>query len=268
MANLTYINKFALEHYNEVSPADFIFSGDGGFWYDYGDWDSLFQDTAMTIPVTAAGQRVAAVMDKGANNFHLVQPTLANRPYAAVRSGKNCVRFIRAQQTWMMTPNRIAFRDMHGWISHVHDADYGNFGRMMSTASTNTDTDLVRGVAAYINIGTSARRFNYVGDPASNASNLGTTKAVFEYSVAPQGGSTRYIKMWVDNVLGNVSNTIAAQQLLAASDLYVGVSCRQNLPYAPTTTCLDGYLFTHVHLGTLPDAADQSQIEAWINTNR
>lgn len=40
-------------------------------WYDLTDISTLFQDLAMTIPVTANGQTVEAVADKSGNDYHL-----------------------------------------------------------------------------------------------------------------------------------------------------------------------------------------------------
>jgi hypothetical protein len=48
--------------------------------YDISDLSTLFQDTAGTTPVTAAGQSVARVNDKSGNGRNLTQVTAANRP--------------------------------------------------------------------------------------------------------------------------------------------------------------------------------------------
>jgi hypothetical protein len=55
-----------------VSPVTFFTSGERGMVWDLTDLSSLFQDTAGTIPVTAAGQSVAKVLDKSGNNNHWV----------------------------------------------------------------------------------------------------------------------------------------------------------------------------------------------------
>lgn len=49
-------------------------------WYDPSDLSTLFQDVARTIPVTAAGQSVAAMADKSGNGRHMVQTITAARP--------------------------------------------------------------------------------------------------------------------------------------------------------------------------------------------
>lgn len=63
---------------NPIPP---LFANDEpGVWYDPSDLDTLFQDTAGTIPVTTAGQTVARMNDRSGNGYHATQPTAAARP--------------------------------------------------------------------------------------------------------------------------------------------------------------------------------------------
>jgi hypothetical protein len=48
------------------SPTQLFAAGEQGAWYDPNDFATLFQDTAGTTPVTAAGQAVAKMLDKSA----------------------------------------------------------------------------------------------------------------------------------------------------------------------------------------------------------
>ncbi|GGH45850.1 hypothetical protein GVY41_02965 [Frigidibacter albus] len=48
--------------------------------YDPSDLSTLFQDVARTVPVTAAGQSVAAMADKSGSGRHMVQTVTAARP--------------------------------------------------------------------------------------------------------------------------------------------------------------------------------------------
>jgi hypothetical protein len=50
---------------NATAIARLLFSdNEPGFFYDFDDWSTLFQDTAGTQPVTAANQGVALALDK------------------------------------------------------------------------------------------------------------------------------------------------------------------------------------------------------------
>lgn len=51
-----------------------------GFWYDPSDFSTMFQDSAGTTPVTAAGQPVGKILDKSPFENHLTQATGAFRP--------------------------------------------------------------------------------------------------------------------------------------------------------------------------------------------
>lgn len=59
--------------------------GEAGAWFAPSDIDALFQDTAGTTPVTAAGQPVALARDKSGNSSNAEQGTSGSRPLYAVR---------------------------------------------------------------------------------------------------------------------------------------------------------------------------------------
>ncbi|WP_310530711.1 hypothetical protein [Novosphingobium sp.] len=61
-------------------PATFFASGEEGFWYDPSDFTTMFQDTAATVPVTAAGQTVARINDKSGRGNHATQASAGQRP--------------------------------------------------------------------------------------------------------------------------------------------------------------------------------------------
>ena len=65
---------------NPSNPADLFANGEVGSWYDPSDMATLWQDTAGTVPVTAAGQSVARMDDKSGNNHHATQATASRRP--------------------------------------------------------------------------------------------------------------------------------------------------------------------------------------------
>jgi hypothetical protein len=62
------------------TPLDLFAHGQGGFWYDFSDPTTLFQDVSGTVPVESSGDPVALVLDKSGNGYHATQETNAARP--------------------------------------------------------------------------------------------------------------------------------------------------------------------------------------------
>lgn len=62
-------------------------------WYDPSDLSSMFQDSAMTTPVTANNDPVGAIRDKSGNGNHLLQATAANRPLYKTSGGLSWLEF-------------------------------------------------------------------------------------------------------------------------------------------------------------------------------
>ena len=62
------------------TPLELFAEGEQGCWYDPSDMATMWQDSAGTIPVTAAGQTVGKILDKSGNNNHAYQANAAMRP--------------------------------------------------------------------------------------------------------------------------------------------------------------------------------------------
>lgn len=56
-----------------------------GAWYDPSDMSTLFQDSAGTVPVTAAEQPVGRILDKSGRGNHASQGTSTKRPVLSAR---------------------------------------------------------------------------------------------------------------------------------------------------------------------------------------
>lgn|SRR5574343_514954 len=76
-------------------------------WYDFSDITTLFQDAARTTAVTADGNPIGGVTDKGTGGFHLAQSTDARRPSykANIQNGLSIGRWTRATDTGMSLYN-------------------------------------------------------------------------------------------------------------------------------------------------------------------
>jgi len=65
---------------SSASPAALFANGEPGVWYDPSDITTLFQDSAGTTPVTAAGQPVGKMLDKSGRGNHATQSNSTQRP--------------------------------------------------------------------------------------------------------------------------------------------------------------------------------------------
>lgn len=76
------------------SPASLFAGGYAGAFYDASDIASLYQDSAGTTAVTAAGQPVGRISDKSGNGLHAIQSTAGARPaWSADASGRMSLSF-------------------------------------------------------------------------------------------------------------------------------------------------------------------------------
>lgn len=87
------------------NPAAVLFSaGEQGGWYDPSDISTMFQDTAGTVPVTAAGQTVARINDKSGRGNHLTQATAASRPQYQIDGSGFSYLLFDGTDDWFISP--------------------------------------------------------------------------------------------------------------------------------------------------------------------
>jgi hypothetical protein len=81
---------------------DVIFGANLRVWYDAEDAATLFQDSAGTTPVTAAGQSVGRWADKSGNSNHATQAS-SNKPIYQETTGIGRVQFTKASNHCLFT---------------------------------------------------------------------------------------------------------------------------------------------------------------------
>ena len=86
------------------SPLALFAASEPGVWLDPSDLSTLFQDTAGTTPVTAAGQSVALVLDKSGRGNHATQSVFASRPLYQVDSGGRGYLSFDGVDDFLVTP--------------------------------------------------------------------------------------------------------------------------------------------------------------------
>lgn len=86
-------------------PLSLFAAGEQGVWYDPSDLSTLFQDSAGTTPVTAAGQPVGRMLDKSGCGNHATQTTDAARRILRVDENGRYYLAHTGSNTWMQTGN-------------------------------------------------------------------------------------------------------------------------------------------------------------------
>ena len=84
----------------EWTPIKLFKNNEQGAWYDPSNISTLFQDAAMTIPVTANGDPVGAMMDLSGNGNHAIQSVSAYRPTYQVGDDRGVVNLIPNSETF------------------------------------------------------------------------------------------------------------------------------------------------------------------------
>lgn len=84
-----------------LNPLELFAAGEQGIWYDLSDFSTLFQDSAGTTPVTAAGQPIGKIIDKSGRGNHATQPTAGSRP--TLQQDAHGRYFIQGNGRWMFT---------------------------------------------------------------------------------------------------------------------------------------------------------------------
>lgn len=99
------------------SPAAIFAAGAGGAWYDPSDIGTLFQDSAGSVPVTAAGQTVGRMLDKSGIGNHATQATAANRPLFQESGGVRWLEFDGVNDALTVTFGTALSQPNAAWIA-------------------------------------------------------------------------------------------------------------------------------------------------------
>lgn len=267
MSNLIFANQKYPPDYYSYQPSDVIVSGDGGFWYDFGDWDNMYLDRAMTTKITAAGQAIGAVRDKGPNGIHIYQDNAARRPLSWESGGVRGADFNAANLHAMWSDiGGIALATNHGWAIFESDTT-SNFLRIWAT-SGGTTTDGIGPSAMVLTTGDASticdlRALNLTLNVAAAGSGV-SPRALYEYEV--NIAASVKAKMWVNNVLQQQDSTITGP-LQAKSDnrVVIGALSQNGIASAAAPGAFDGRIFQILHTGTIPILADEAKVEAWLD---
>lgn len=98
-------------------------------WYDPSDMSTLFQDVAMTVPVTAAGQSVAVMRDKSPNGRHMMQATVGFQPIYGTDGAYGYLTFDGTDDAMSATAAAIAGTSVFAGVAFIPDAGWAPANR-------------------------------------------------------------------------------------------------------------------------------------------
>lgn len=256
---------------NLFSPARLFGLSEPGVWYDPSDLTTLFQDTAGTTPVTAAGQTVARINDKSGNGLNATQATAASRPTYQVVNGRPCLVFDGSDDflvTPTITPNIDKVQVFAG-VRKLSDAAAGMIveaggevglgdNRWYFLASANTTTQDYQAALGGINSDTAnsdvlVRSVSNFNAPITNVLSVTMDKA-FATQDAIQIRANG-----ADQTEATDVNSGVWSGNFAANVLYIGSRAGTSLPF-------NGQLYSLiVRFGANLDANTITNTETWVN---
>jgi hypothetical protein len=237
-------------------PAELFANGEKGFWIDFQDLSTLFQESTAVTPVSASGQNIGYAADKSGNGNHFIQATAGNRPFYMVNS---------------------SIASMHG---------NGNSNRYLKCAGINLDsaTDVTM-IVAHLNRrnGTTGSFYELVSETSAGANPSLRTQIAFAsppglrfYAVAPNNKWYEYTWTEIDSVnsVDYFANVFTIEHRCGGTSVHNtmrknGVSVGGPIVQANNTTNFGTNLYGHINsVANGAGAAQSTRMAAIICVNR
>lgn len=180
------------------SPTSLFSNGEEGVWYDPSDLSTLWQDTAGTTAVTAAGQLVARIDDKSGNGHHATQGTESKRPVLRESGGLYYLEFDGAEDALQTASIDFSSSDEMSIFAGVTKKGtvLGNIAELSASITANTGAFVLLAPT-----GTNDRYgYNSKGTALANAFVVGYTAPTTNILTEISKISTDYILGRVDGV--------------------------------------------------------------------
>ena len=240
------------------NPAAVLFSaGEQGGWYDPSDLSTMFQDSAGTTPVTAAGQTVARINDKSGRGNHLTQATAASRPQYQIDANGLPYLLFDGTDDWFISPTitpGIDKAQVFAGVRKLSDAAVGMVVESSTTVDTNDGTLNLFGRGA---AGFECRSKGTIVSPASVAGAAAPRTDVLSVLGDISGDRTT---LRVNGTQVAQSTTVQGTGNYLAYPLYIGRRGGTSLPF-------NGRIYSLiVRFGANLDAATITATETYVNS--
>lgn len=241
------------------SPASLFSAGQQGAWYDPSDINTLFQDSAGTTPVTAAGQPVGRMLDKSGRGNHATQTTAGSRPLYQIYGTNRPYLSFDGVDDFLVTPTITPGTDKSQVFVGLRKLSDAATGIVVETS--NNFSSFSGAVAIQAPNGTLARySFTSRGTAIATAPTANVYAAPITNVLTGIGdiaADTSIIR--VNGVQAASSTTDQGTGDYLAYPMYIGRRAGTLLPF-------NGYLYgLIVRFGASLDANTISTTEAWMN---
>ena len=240
------------------SPALLFSAGEPGGWYDPSDLTTLFQDTAGTVPVTAAGQAIARVNDKSGRGNHLTQTTPGSRPIYPIDASGRPHLALDGVTHGMATATITPGTDKAQLFAGVRKLSDAAISAIAETSASSSGSNGAVGLLASVSSGTNyyaASRGTVSANAAGNGFAAPTTNVLA--GLCDIAGDRATLR--VNGVQAAQMTTDQGTGNYLAYPLYVGRRAGTSLPF-------NGRIYGLIlRFGANLDAARIAQAEAWMN---
>ena len=221
-----------------------------GFAYDPNDLNTLYQDAAGTIPVTAAGHPVGLILDKSGRNNHAFQTTSASRPILRKNAvtGANYLEFDGIDD--FLQTNNIDFTatDKVSLFAGLNRTGNATVGTLLETGSSFSNPTGGFGIKCPVGIGTSTLNLLASAGGSSVSTGEVVSPATLVYSGFIDLSKTTAIEQINFKVNGILVNTtrsgLAGNGNLANVPVYIGRRGGVSRPF-------NGHIYGLIGIGKL-----------------
>jgi len=258
---LAAYGKLGVSNPDAVIEALFAASEQGA-WYDPSDLSTMFQDSAGTTPVTAAGQPVGKILDKSGRNNHASQATAAKRPLLQNDGVNNYLAFDGVDDSLATAAIDFTSTDKMSVFSGVRKADDTVrivFELSPAVTSNPGSFYLVTGTDSGFNAYSSLSRGAGAAGPSVTA------------GTQVQTGVDSAVIATFHDIAGDLStirrNTVAGTNGVGDKGsgnfgnypLFIGARYQ-------TSLFLNGRLYSAIVLGRLATTQEITDTETWVNS--
>jgi hypothetical protein len=243
------------------SPARLFANGEAGAWYDPSDLATMFQDSAGTTPVTAAGQPVGLILDKSGNGHHASQSTSTARPLLVDDDGVMGLKFDGVDDYLSTAAIDLTGTSKVTVISGTLDTST-SLGVLYETSANAIGGGALfcavdynsGGVSDWLVFGNAGIGFTTVADQTARAVTTAEMSSVFTYSVGALSVNVNGAAQTLENVY---QATATSTGNFGNHPLFVGARSGPSLPF-------NGNIYSLILAGALYDAPVVDEAEAWV----